>query len=160
MIDQILAILKLIKDEEYNQPLEMYNGSSVGKHFRHIFDFFNCILAQTQSELDYCLRPRDSQIEVNREYAQNAFKNLSVALLNLNEERDLVVHADFELEEGVRPTVRSTVGRELMYAYDHAVHHLAIVKIGLKSINPSINISSDLGVAASTLRHQHAHLHA
>ena len=160
MIDQILLILDVIQDDEYCRPLEMYNGSSIGKHFRHIYDFFNCIVVQTSPELDYCLRPRDSQIEDNRDHARTCFKKLIAELSGLDEEKDIIVHADFEIEEGVRPSVRTTVGRELMYAYDHAVHHLAIVKIGLKSINPDINISSDLGVAASTLRHQHAHSHA
>ena len=160
MINQILTILDVIQDEEYERPLEMYNGSSIGKHFRHIYDFFNCIVVQTTSELDYCLRPRDSKIESNRAHARVCFEQLIQTLTDLDEERDIVVHADFEIEKGIRPSVRTTIGRELMYAYDHAVHHLAIVKIGLKSINPAINISSDLGVAASTLRHQHAHSHA
>jgi hypothetical protein len=55
---------------------------------------------------------------------------------------------------GTRPMATSSIGRELLYAYDHAVHHLAIIKLGIKAEIPDVEIDSNIGVAASTLRHQ------
>ncbi|MBK7410731.1 MAG: hypothetical protein IPJ40_23365 [Saprospirales bacterium] len=57
----------------------------------------------------------------------------------LDENAALPVQADFiPEEEAPRPTVQSSVGRELMYAFDHAVHHLAIVKMGLRQAQPDL----------------------
>lgn len=161
LIDQIIDTIGVIKDDEYDRSLDVYNGSTMGKHFRHIFDFFNCLLIQKDNEtVDYCLRKRDDQLETNRLYAIERFNLLKQNIQGLDESQPLVVHADFEISEGVRPKVHTTVGREVMYAYDHAVHHLAIVKIGIKTINPDADINKNMGVAASTIRHQHALNHA
>ena len=40
--------------------------------------------------------------------------------------------------------------RELMYGYDHAIHHLALIRIGFESVH-TIQLPSYFGVARSTL---------
>jgi hypothetical protein len=50
--------------------------------------------------------------------------------------------------------VSSTVGRELIYNIEHTIHHLAIVKIALKAILPSLELPEHFGVAPSTIRHR------
>jgi hypothetical protein len=158
LLHQIIQLIELIDSKDYNRPLDIYNSSTMGKHFRHIYDFFNCLVSQSESyEVDYCMRDRNENIEENKEYSIAAFEALKHQLFHLNEEDEIMVHADFEMEGGIRPIVKTSIGREIMYAYDHAVHHLAIVKIGLKSIRPDIQINENIGIAASTLRHQHAH---
>lgn len=158
LLHQIIELIELIDSKDYNRPLEIYNLSTMGKHFRHIFDFFNCLVAQSALyEVDYCRRDRNERIEDNKDYSIAAFEALKNGLFQLNEETEIMVHADFEMEDGHRPIVKTSIGREIMYAYDHAVHHLAIVKIGLKSIRPELQINDSIGIAASTLRHQHAH---
>ena len=158
LIDQIISTLEQISSDDYSRPLEIYNGSTMGKHFRHIYDFFNCLVIQyDQVDIDYCLRGRDERIESDVFHSIQSFHKLKNDIGTLNEAKEITVHADFEIKNGVRPIVKTSIGREIMYAYDHAVHHLAIVKIGLKAIRPDLKINQDLGVAASTLRHQHIH---
>ena len=160
LINQIIQTIEIVTIEDYDKPLAIYNDSTIGGHFRHIYDFFNCIVIQANStKIDYCNRCRDPRIESDRAYAIAKFIDLGVTLTSLDEDARIVVHADFELASGVRPTVKTTIGREVMYAYDHAVHHLAIVKIGIKSIIPDVEIPQGLGVAASTIRHQLEHDH-
>lgn len=48
--------------------------------------------------------------------------------------------------------IESTIGREVMYAFDHAVHHMAIIKIGLIENFPDKTIDVNLGIAPSTVR--------
>lgn len=158
LIDQIISTMKQISSDDFCRPLEIYNGSTIGKHFRHIYDFFNCLVIQNdQVNIDYCVRGRDERIESEVHHSIEAFQKLKIEISSLNETREITVHADFEIKNGERPVVNTSIGREIMYAYDHAVHHLAIVKIGLKAIRPDLKINQDLGVAASTLRHQHLH---
>ena len=157
LIDRIVDTIELISNEEYRMPLDIYNDSTLAKHFRHIYDFFNCIIEQKDRDVvDYSLRDRDVRLEEDKEYAINHFELLKKRLKNMEESQPVSVKADFELSDGQRPIVHTTIGREIMYGYDHAVHHLAIVKIGIKSLNPDIPVHKDLGVAASTLRHQSA----
>lgn len=158
LISQIIATIKIMDQTDYDRPMDIYNGSTMGKHFRHIYDFFNCLVVQSdQAVIDYCLRARDEGIESNRDFAIELFEALKLNLAKLDETKEIIVKADFEIEDKIRPQVNTTIGREVMYAYDHAVHHLAIVKIGLNLIRPDLQINQDLGVAASTIRHQHAH---
>ena len=47
--------------------------------------------------------------------------------------------------------ITTTIERELLYNIEHTIHHLAIIKIGLKIVAPEISVSDHFGVAASTL---------
>ena len=160
LIDQIVDTIQIIPPADFGKPMEIFNGSTLGKHFRHIHDFFSCLVEQCHQEsLDYAHRLRDPDLESQKDVALSAFRALKPRLAELDEDRSISVYADFQLEEGKRPRVNTTFGRELMYGYDHAVHHLAIVKIGLKSLDPTLPIHDELGVAASTIKHQHAISH-
>lgn len=44
--------------------------------------------------------------------------------------------------------------RELTYNIEHAVHHMAIMKIGIREVAPLIVIPKSFGVAVSTLRYR------
>ena len=133
----------------------MFNGSSIGQHFRHIYDFYECLLKGIgDGRIDYAKRERDVRIETEPLYAKAAFQKISAQLCDLDENRNFVVLADFSSELNTeRPSVESSVGRELMYAYDHAVHHLAIIKMGLKTDCPSFHVAKNIGVAPSTIKH-------
>ena len=158
LIDTIVDTISAIDTDQYNQPLEIYNGSTFGKHFRHIHDFFHCLVHQCpDKEIDYCHRCREERIEKEKPYSIEAFRALQKDLEGLDENQIISVKADFEVRAGQRPVVKTSIGREIMYAYDHAVHHLAIVKIGLNAHCPKVHLDQNIGVAASTIRHQSAH---
>ncbi|MEY3050905.1 MAG: hypothetical protein RLY31_690 [Bacteroidota bacterium] len=53
-----------------------------------------------------------------------------------------------------RTEVDSTVGREMMFAHDHAIHHLAIIRMGLQHAAPDIRLDATLGYAAATVSYQ------
>jgi len=46
--------------------------------------------------------------------------------------------------------------RELQYNIEHAVHHLAIIKIGVKTLEDSFKLDDNFGIAASTIRNKNA----
>ena len=155
VIDQIRIILDLLSDDIYAQNLEIFNGSTIGKHIRHMYDFYYTVVrAEGLGELDYALRDRDPTIECFTESAKEKFSALYAEIDNLNEDEIIDIVSEFDTSQStLRKRVKSSVGRELMYAYDHAVHHLAIVKMGITSSFPEITIDADLGVAPSTIKH-------
>lgn len=153
---QINQLLEQIHPRAYSMPLGLFNESTLGQHFRHIFDFYDCLLrGVSEGMVDYASRMRNEQMEKDPGYARSAFHQLAQACQELQESQPLNVRADFSaLVEDERPVVGSTVGRELMFAYDHALHHLAIIKMGMREALPEVTLDEQLGVAPSTIKHR------
>jgi len=49
--------------------------------------------------------------------------------------------------------IKTNALRELAYNIEHAIHHMAIIKIGINEVSPYILLPSAFGVASSTIRH-------
>lgn len=156
IISQIMALLREIDREAYARPLDLYNGSTLGQHFRHICDFYYCLLRGLPNRLiDYADRERRPEVELDPGHALMAFQHILYALDTMEEHQPLQVRGDFSTApEHQRPLLASTVGRELMFAHDHAVHHLAIIRMGLQSVFPEVALEENLGVAPSTVKYQ------
>ena len=155
IIEQMTDLLNRIAKDTYSQPLQLFNGSSIGQHFRHIVDFYGCLnKGFSDGRVDYSLRQRDPRVETEPNYAAQMLSDYFEQMKTADETLQVEVVADFssELNE-TRPVVLSTLGREMMYAYDHAVHHLAMIKMGLKATSPTLEIDKNLGVAPSTVKH-------
>ncbi|MCU0348348.1 MAG: hypothetical protein MUC59_15515 [Saprospiraceae bacterium] len=148
-------LLDRINQETYAKSLPLFNGSSIGQHFRHIVDFYGCLAnGATDGRVDYANRQRDARVETEPGYASSVLHHFFEKLDVVDEASFIEVVADFSAElNEERPVVQSTVGREMMYAYDHAVHHLAMIKMGLKSVSPALEVDKNLGVAPSTVKH-------
>ena len=152
---QITQILGQLSTKQMQMPLDVFNGSSVGKHFRHIYDYYACILKGMQKGcVDYADRSRDEMIESNPVDAIDAFNQVLRNLLGVEETWEIGIITDFSGDPSEeRQTVDSTLGRELLYAHDHALHHLAIIKIGIQSAFPDLILNEEVGVAPSTLKY-------
>lgn len=154
VITQIIELLQTIDNERYTQPVVVFNGSSIGQHIRHIIDFYLCLIRGCEvSNIDYDKRARNLLIERDIKVARVELERIAGAVQSLDILQNVVVNSSFTVNEGEsHAQIASSVGRELMYAYDHAIHHLAMVKIGVQLNYPSIFINPDLGVAPSTLK--------
>jgi hypothetical protein len=53
-----------------------------------------------------------------------------------------------------KAVVNSSLYRELLFNIEHAIHHMAILKIGTKIVLPEWDLPQQFGVAPSTIRHQ------
>lgn len=159
IITQILNLLEQLDNATLLKPLEIFGGSTLGQHFRHIFDFYQCLLQGTlDGEIDYASRERNPFIEADVAFAAEAFEALLPAIARFEDDLELMIRGDFSIDHAsLRPQLQSSFGRELMYAYDHAVHHLAMIKIGLKTGFPQVVIDQNVGVAPSTIKFQSGH---
>ena len=156
MISQINGLLQNITPEQYSKSLPIFKGSTLGQHFRHILDFYLVLLKDYPKGLvDYTLRERDPKLETDPVYARKTFESVLSELASLDEQTLLKVKADIlYCQEGERPLIPTSIGRELMYAYEHAVHHLAIIRIGIENAFPELQMASELGIAPATIKYR------
>jgi len=151
VVQQINHVLEQLEPHEYRRQLPEFEGSSLGQHFRHILEFFQCLENGVRSgTVDYAARERNLLYEDNANLAAAAFETFADALPSLHIFDPVEVRAEFGGQE--RPAYASTVGRELLFVYDHAIHHLAIIKIGLLCQFPHVRADRDLGVSPSTIK--------
>jgi len=162
IIRQITKLLSTIDHPAYAKPLDIFNGGSIGQHVRHILDFYICLLRDVKAgKVDYANRSRNTLAETNPGYTLRAFQQIADEVEKLTESERLEVWGDFskEHDEG-RPVLESSIGRELMFAHDHAVHHLAIIKIGIQFALPNLQLDPSFGVAPATVKHRVAKVHS
>lgn len=150
-IHQVADLLSQLAPHEYRQPLPEFDGSTLGQHFRHILEFFICLERGVPDGLvDYASRERNLLFEDSPGVALSALQAFVIALEDLQPNTSVELKAEFGGVE--RPCYQSTVGRELAFVYDHAIHHLAMIKVGLRCRFPHIQIDRDLGVSPSTIK--------
>lgn len=129
----------------YTQPVEAIGNSSIGDHIRHLLEFYQCLFEAIEKgvEVDYESRKRNVSIASQPEVALLAIDHLHQNLIQIIEDQPLRVQG-----------VPSSLGRELQYAFDHAVHHCALIKAGLFFLDLKHLVPDDFGVSPSTIRYR------
>ena len=149
-------LLAEISDEAYVRKVVVAFNASIGGHYRHCLDHFNTLLEATAAgDLNYDHRERGTLVEKDRFAALNATCELREAYEKLNPDflaRHLNVTCKTSFSTSDSQVSPSTVGREVMYAVAHAVHHYAL--IGVMAGIMDVKLPAGFGVAPSTLKHQ------
>lgn len=150
---QLLNLLRQINTKEFVITIEPYNKSTIGKHVRHILEYYDAVLLSHETKrIDFVNRKRDLLLENNLLYAiSNIEKNIQ-CLNTLTENKSIILICENE-EFNSTYQVQSNIERELLYAVEHAIHHMAIIKIACLSALPAIQFDNDFGVAYSTIKH-------
>ena len=153
IFENIKLYLNLIDAQKYTEPLELLSNSTIGQHTRHVVEFFQCLVEQCQCSqiIDYDKRQRNKRIETDPNYTIQVLDNLFEQLKQQPLEQVLLLEVDYCQNNDTIPT---SFKRELVYTIEHAIHHLAMVKIGLKILIPKLTLPSDFGVASSTIKHR------
>ena len=150
------TLLAYMSDENYTRKLPAAFNASIGGHYRHCLDHFRSLLDAARSgDLNYDHRERGTLVENDRFAALNATRELVTGWENLNLfflSRRLNVTCKTSYSITGSQTVSSSVGREVMYAVAHAVHHYAL--IGVMGGSMGLTMPPGFGVAPSTLKHQ------
>ncbi len=155
ILDQLSAAVQQLTDKEYTSPSETLSGSSLGQHLRHTLEFFICLeQGYGMGVVNYDRRAHDKLIETNKEVALQVIDRISSFVNGQTKNKILVLEVGYDLSIEENVAVQTNYFRELTYNIEHAVHHMAIMKIGICEVAQQICIPSDFGVAASTLRHR------
>jgi hypothetical protein len=148
LFSQLRELLDQLSDEAYSRPIGLLSGATVGQHIRHIIECFQELEGGYHAGfVNYDLRKRDRRLETDRAFV---LRQLILAEQVIGKaDKPLQLQATFD--EGVDVAFSSTYYRELLHNLDHAIHHMAMIRVGLSSI-PDIVLPEDFGVAYSTLK--------
>jgi len=150
-LEEIKELLAQVSLELYTKPNTLLSGSTIGQHFRHLLEFYICLKNGCKTgNICYDERERNLLIETNLDFTTETIQEISTFLATVGEDYPLQLKANYSENETETIFIPSSLFRELAYALDHTIHHLAIIKIGLTAEN--IKIDSAFGVAPSTLR--------
>ena len=130
-------LVKLISplDKIYAQKNIHLNNETIGKHVRHIIDFYLCFINGIKIKfIDYDKRERNKKVENDKEYA---IKTISV-IINLLKNSHLNTPITINLNLSItKSSLNSSIERELMYIADHAIHHGHIIQLFIKNYYPN-----------------------
>src|SRR5687768_7226309 len=152
-LKSLLNFLDQVDQPTYSKPLDVFNGSSLGGHTRHIIEFYHCLIKNyNQGLINYDLRERDKNIENDPELASIAVQNIIAELKKINLDEKVELQMSYDSQSNVLDSVSSNVKREVVYNLEHTIHHMALIKIGVKVAAPQIELENEFGVAPSTIK--------
>lgn len=156
ILDQLTHLLENLTNDEYSKTLAVLHDNSIGQHMRHTLEFFICLTTGlTSGIVNYDERERDVFLESNTLEALSSIAKLKVAIDQIKDNCGLkLFHQSYDLDANEEHEVDTNLYRELIYNIEHAVHHMALMKIGLSEIKPELELSKDFGVASSTMNYR------
>lgn len=155
ILNQLISISKQLSNHGFNQPLDVLSGNTVGKHIRHIIEFFDLMMMGRESGfVNYDQRSHDKVIETNSELAIEKMNSLKQEIESVEVDFAMSLQVNYNPNDPCEQTLRSSYFRELQYNIEHAIHHMAIISIAVKSSFKDVELPANFGVAYSTVRYQ------
>ena len=154
ILKQLSDLLHAIRHEDFMRPASTLSNSTVGQHVRHTLEFFLCLeKGLDEGTINYDKRMHDKLIENDKLVALSTIERIR-RVVNDMYEKPLLLEVGYDVANHNFVTVETTAMRELVYNIEHAVHHMAIIKIGVREIANYVELPGDFGIAASTIRYQ------
>lgn len=153
-LSQLADLIHQIDEVDFVKPSQALGNSTIGQHLRHTLEFFICFENGFESGLiNYDKRAHDKLIESDKFIALSSINRIVDFVSNLKE-KSLKLEVGYDLHSEDYVSIDTTATRELVYNIEHAVHHMAIMKIGIREVASYISLPDDFGIAASTIRHK------
>lgn len=153
ILSQLDVVLREISDTDYKKPSPALSHSTIGQHLRHTLEFFVCLeQGYASGVVNYDNRAHDKAMETDKAIAGAYIDRITTFVNGVHSDKILKLEVGYDLHANTFTTISTNVTRELVYNIEHAVHHMALMKIGIREIAPYIKLPPDFGVAASTVR--------
>lgn len=161
LLRQGIELIGSLSQDIYRHNGHQHFSSGVGKHFRHILDFYDRFLAGDDNLIDYDARIRNPRVETDPSFAVDQTRSIISQLESLtartfrsrDEDDRVTVRVETRSPDGIGLMTASSVNRELAQLASHTTHHYAIIRLVLSLLD--VDVSEQFGVATSTLRHEH-----
>lgn len=158
LFDQLATVTQQLTPAEFTRPLPVLLGSSIGKHLRHVMEFFDLTLQAHQTgHLNYDHRIRQTYLETDPRAALDALLQLGIRVKACQQDRLLNLQASYAIDGFPDVCLSTTYFRELHYNIEHAIHHSAIIRIGLEATFSDVVLPAHFGLAHATVRHETKH---
>jgi hypothetical protein len=153
IIDQMTDLAQKLSQEDFTRSLPVLLENSIGKHYRHIIEFYETMIAGAgNKEINYDSRKHDPELEQSREKCLERLEGIRKNI-TLEPGVKLKLRGSYTPEANIRFTVPTNFERELVYNIEHAIHHMAIIRIALQHEFPDLSVNAAFGYAYSTLKH-------
>jgi hypothetical protein len=150
VFSQLVSSLDLLTPEQYAMVCTSLSNSSVGQHVRHIIEMFQCLeKGYDTGVINYEKRNRDRAIETDKELALELIHSISKGLNREN--RELLLEGVYDDTSEELMQFKTNYHREVVYNMEHMIHHMALIRIGLREIN-NIELPASFGVASATVK--------
>ena len=155
LLIQLNQIIESCRDEDFSRPLPELSDATFGQHIRHTLEFFICLFdAKNNGVVNYDQRKHDTLIETDRKLAQSVIVSIGDFLDKNQDDFELTFEANYAIKEGTNDQMKSSFYRELAYNIEHAIHHMALLKVAVKQSLGYITLPEHFGVASSTIRYR------
>ncbi len=151
---QLGETLQQLSPGQYIQPVNALFKATIGQHVRHVIELFiELDKGYAAGIVNYDQRKRDLRIETNIEFAIDMLGHLHF-LLN-KADKPLVLQFDYSENSTDALSVETNYQRELVYNLEHTIHHMALIRVGLREV-AGIIVPENFGIATSTLKYRKA----
>lgn len=151
-----LLELKLVLSRLDGSSYTTYNvngQATIGQHVRHALEFFDCLF-EGSGEVNYDARKRNSTIERDLAFAIESIDRVLGRVELIDADCELTLITELSIVSKLPLKISSSLGRELFYVLEHAIHHMALMRMMLKDIDAEFELPESFGVAYSTLAHR------
>jgi DinB family len=157
ILTQLEDVVKNIREEDFSKPSTALSQATIGQHLRHTIEFFICLESGFEKgTVNYDKRTHDKMIERDRVIAGESLRRIAQFIATHRNDKMLMLEVAYETESENWVILDTNYWRELVYNIEHAVHHMAIMKIGIREVAPYLSLPPDFGIAVSTLRYKGA----
>ena len=152
IFEQLTTAMQQLTDSQYTAGSKTLSNASIGQHVRHIIEMFTCLQdGYTTGLVNYEHRKRDLLIETNR---SAAILLLHQVYETLNKpDKPLVLQGAYNESTDEMIQLDTNYYREIAYNLEHCIHHMALIKIGLREMS-TVVIPDNFGVASSTIKYR------
>ena len=149
---QLADSLEMISDVQYSRPSSHLGNATVGQHVRHIIEMFQCLLeGYDTGRVNYEQRKRDQRIETDRLHAIGLLMSIHEALERPN--RHMLLEGAYHDDSEAVMTFETNYLREVVYTLEHAIHHMALIRVGYHELT-DLELPETFGVASATVKHK------
>jgi len=147
---ELAEVLHKISNKQYSTRSTHLN-SSIGQHVRHTLELFQSLInGYDEGIVNYDKRKRDVTIETDIIFAMCIMQDILVDIDKPS--KTLVLETSFGLQNET-VAIESNFDRELVYNLEHAIHHMALIRVGINELT-DIVVSEKFGVAPSTIKYR------
>lgn len=153
VLDEVKDVIEQIGDPDFVKPVEAFNGSSIGQHFRHTLEFLQCLMAGSAcGVVSYDKRDHDAAIESDKILALEVLDRAKKFIGDCNIAEKIQLEVSYDSDSDLDVMIDSNLAREITYNIEHIIHHMALIKIGIRDICPYVELPEGFGIAVSTLK--------
>lgn len=157
ILSQLADIVHQLTDEDFRKPSKALSNSTIGQHLRHTLEFFICLEQGCElGVVNYDKRIHNKAMENDKLIALHTIAQIQEFVNTNNADKPLKLEVGYDPTSEACVTIETNYLRELTYNIEHSVHHMAIMKIGIREVADYVKVPSDFGVAISTIRYKEA----